>query len=131
MKRTHGVKGDTDMKKITPQQIETANVKTGEIFENHDAYTLLFDNSNIQKGRASGLVCIILVWYIKNVGVDEKARGKGLLGTAVAELCGNMPIYLETHTESKVALYGKTGFGLRETSDYHGMPVFAMTRTGA
>lgn len=50
--------------------------------------------------------------YIKNVGVDEKARGKGLLGTAVAELCGNMPIYLETHTESKVALYGKTGFGL-------------------
>lgn len=69
--------------------------------------------------------------YIKNVGIDEKARGKGLLGTAVAELCGNMPIYLETHTESKVALYGKTGFGLRETSDYHGVPVFAMTRTGA
>lgn len=57
MKRTHGVKGDTDMKKITPLQIETANVKTGEIFENHDAYTLLFDNSNIQKGREVFFIC--------------------------------------------------------------------------
>lgn len=57
MKRTHGVKGDTVMKKITPRQIETANVKTGEIFENHDAYTLLFDNSNIQKGRKVFFIC--------------------------------------------------------------------------
>lgn len=57
MKRTHGVKGDTVMKKITPRQIETANVKTGEIFENHDAYTLLFDNSNIQKGREFFFIC--------------------------------------------------------------------------
>lgn len=66
--------------------------------------------------------------YIKNIGVAEKARGKGLLRKTVDLLCGDKPVYLETHCRQNVDIYEKLGFELVETADFHGVPVYAMKR---
>lgn len=66
--------------------------------------------------------------YIKNVAVAEKARGKGLLKTVICELCGDMPVYLETHNDKNVAVYKKLGFSVKESNSFHGVPFFAMKR---
>lgn len=69
--------------------------------------------------------------YIKNIGVAEKARGRGLLRKTVDELCDGLRIYLETHSEENVAIYKKLGFTLLEQTDFHGVPVYAMAREAA
>ena len=40
--------------------------------------------------------------YIKNVGVAPEARGQGRLRRITDELCGDLPVYLETHDENNV-----------------------------
>lgn len=67
-------------------------------------------------------------FYIKNIGVAERARGKGLLRKTIDILCGKSTVYLETHNEENVAIYRKLGFTLLEKTDFHGVPVYAMSR---
>ena len=66
--------------------------------------------------------------YIKNIGVASSARGKGLLRKAIDELCGDMPVYLETHTQENVALYKHLGFELLESAPFHGYTHYCMKR---
>lgn len=66
--------------------------------------------------------------YIKNIGVAERARGKGLLRKTLEELCKDMPIYLETHTAENVEVYKRLGFRLLESVDFHGYTHYAMKR---
>lgn len=44
------------------------------------------------------------------------------------EICGDMPICLETHDETNVAIYQKLGFILLETVDFHGVNHYFMKR---
>lgn len=66
--------------------------------------------------------------YIKNIGVAERARGKGLLRKAIDELCGDSAVYLETHDEKNVEIYRHLGFELCEVADFHGVNHYAMRR---
>lgn len=66
--------------------------------------------------------------YVKNIGVAKEARGRGLLRKTLSELCGNRRIYLETHNAENVAIYEKLGFTLLESTDFHGVPVYAMAK---
>ena len=66
--------------------------------------------------------------YIKNIGVAKASRGRGLLRTMLDEICGDMPICLETHDETNVAIYQKLGFILLETVDFHGVNHYFMKR---
>lgn len=68
--------------------------------------------------------------YIKNIGVDKSKRGQGILTKMIDELCGDMPVFLETHLESNVAIYKKLGFELVDESDFHGYTHYAMKRKG-
>ena len=66
--------------------------------------------------------------YVKNIGVAESARGKGLLRAMLGELTEGMPVYLETHDEDNVAIYRHLGFELVETARFGGAYHFAMRR---
>lgn len=66
--------------------------------------------------------------YIKNIGVAKASRGRGLLHTMLDEICEDMPICLETHDETNVAIYQKLGFILLETVDFHGVNHYFMKR---
>lgn len=66
--------------------------------------------------------------YIKNIGVAKASRGRGLLRAMLDEICGDMPICLETHDETNVAIYQKLGFILLETVDFHGVNHYFMKR---
>lgn len=66
--------------------------------------------------------------YIKNIGVAKASRGRGLLRAMLDEICGDMPICLETHDETNVAIYQKLGFILLETVDFHGINHYFMKR---
>ena len=66
--------------------------------------------------------------YIKNIGVAKASRGRGLLHAMLDEICGDMPICLETHDETNVAIYQKLGFILLETVDFHGVNHYFMKR---
>ena len=66
--------------------------------------------------------------YIKNIGVAKSARGKGLLRKALNELCSDMPVYLETHTQENVSLYEHLGFQLLESAPFHGYTHYCMKR---
>lgn len=68
--------------------------------------------------------------YIKNIGVSEKARGQGRLRKMIEELCGDAPVYLETHDEKNVAIYEHLGFRVCETAEFYGYKHFAMKRDG-
>ena len=68
--------------------------------------------------------------YLKNIGVKKSARGKGLLRKALSELCGDMPIYLETHTEENVAIYRRLGFEVCAEVPFYGFTHYAMKREG-
>lgn len=65
--------------------------------------------------------------YVKNIGVKKQARGKGLLRKTLSALCGDRPVYLETHSEENVKIYEKLGFFVVERADFHGVTVFAMS----
>ena len=65
---------------------------------------------------------------IKNIGVAKSARGKGLLRKALNELCSDMPVYLETHTQENVSLYEHLGFQLLESAPFHGYTHYCMKR---
>ena len=47
--------------------------------------------------------------YVKNIGVAACARGQGRLHRMLDELCGDLPVYLETHDENNVAIYEHMG----------------------
>lgn len=64
--------------------------------------------------------------YIKNIGVALEARGQGRLRRMIDELCGEYPIYLETHDENNVAIYEHLGFTVLEAVDFHGYTHYAM-----
>lgn len=66
--------------------------------------------------------------YIKNIGVAKASRGRGLLRAMLDEICEDMPICLETHDETNVAIYQKLGFILLETVDFHGVNHYFMKR---
>lgn len=66
--------------------------------------------------------------YIKNVGVAPEARGQGRLHRITDELCGDLPVYLETHDENNVAIYEHMGFKVCEAADFHGYTHYAMYR---
>jgi|GEM_PF-1702980 len=66
--------------------------------------------------------------YIKNIGVAKASRGKGLLHAMIDEICEDMPVCLETHDETNVAIYQKLGFILLETVDFHGVNHYFMKR---
>lgn len=66
--------------------------------------------------------------YIKNIGVRKEFRGQGKLKSMLNEICGDMPIYLETHDKNNVSIYEKLGFRLCESADFHGETHFAMRR---
>ncbi len=68
--------------------------------------------------------------YIKNVGVAENMRGKGMLKKMLSELCGDMPIYLETHLDENVVIYEKLGFKVVAKEEWHGITHYAMKREG-
>lgn len=66
--------------------------------------------------------------YIKNIGVAKASRGRGLLRAMLDEICGDMPICLETHDETNVAIYQKLGFILLATTNIHGINHYFMKR---
>ena len=66
--------------------------------------------------------------YIKNIGVAAEARGQGRLRLMIDELCGDSPIYLETHSEENVAIYEHMGFKVCEKVEFHGYHHYAMRR---
>lgn len=66
--------------------------------------------------------------YIKNIGVAAEARGQGRLRLMIDELCGDSPIYLETHSEENVAIYEHMGFKVCEKVEFHGYHHYAMWR---
>ncbi len=66
--------------------------------------------------------------YIKNIGVKECCRGQGILKAMIAKICGDMPIYLETHSADNVKIYRKLGFEVVSESDFHGETHYAMKR---
>lgn len=66
--------------------------------------------------------------YVKNIGVAERARGKGLLRKAIDELCGDAAVYLETHDEKNVEIYRHLGFEVCEVADFYGAKHYAMRR---
>ena len=66
--------------------------------------------------------------YIKNIGVAREARGQGRLRRMIDELCGEFPVYLETHDENNVAIYEHLGFRVCEKADFHGYTHYAMRR---
>lgn len=66
--------------------------------------------------------------YIKNIGVAKASRGRGLLRAMLDEICGDMPICLETHDDTNVAIYQKLGFIFLETVDFHGVNHYFMKR---
>ena len=54
-------------------------------------------------------------WYLYNLVVDPKAQGKHIasrLMQPMLEYCSmqGMPVYLETHREKNIAIYGHSGF---------------------
>lgn len=76
-------------------------------------------------------------WYLHIAGVDPAHQGKGLGGASIREglaraAADGVPAYLETATESNVALYRSLGFEV--TSEWHvpkGGPKFwSMLREG-
>lgn len=66
--------------------------------------------------------------YIKNIGVAPEARGQGRLRLMTDELCGDMPVYLETHDDKNVRIYEHMGFRVCETAVFHGYTHYAMRR---
>ena len=46
----------------------------------------------------------------------------------IDELCGDSPIYLETHSEENVAIYEHMGFKVCEKVEFHGYHHYAMRR---
>lgn len=66
--------------------------------------------------------------YIKNIGVAREARGQGRLRRMIDELCGDSPVYLETHDDKNVAIYEHLGFRVCEKTDFHGYTHYAMRR---
>lgn len=66
--------------------------------------------------------------YIKNIGVALQARGQGRLRLMTDELCGDLPVYLETHDENNVTIYEHMGFRICESADFHGYTHYAMRR---
>ncbi len=66
--------------------------------------------------------------YIKNIGVAKSARGQGKLRKMLDEICGDAPIYLETHLKDNVAIYEKLGFTLLEVGNYNGYDHYCMKR---
>lgn len=67
-------------------------------------------------------------YYIEYIGVMPQARGQGRLRKMIDEICGDAPIYLETHDESNYNIYSHLGFELVEKSDFFGLPFYAMRR---
>ena len=59
-----------------------------------------------------------------NLGLEENFR------KALSELCGDMPIYLETHTEENVAIYRRLGFEVCAEVPFYGFTHYAMKREG-
>lgn len=68
--------------------------------------------------------------YIKNIGVLECARGQGRLKKMIDELCGDDPVYLETHSDVNVEIYKKLGFELCKAVEWRGTTHYAMKRYG-
>lgn len=68
--------------------------------------------------------------YIKNIGVSQEARGQGRLRKMIDELCGDAPVYLETHDPKNVAIYEHLGFKVCETAEFYGYKHYAMKRDG-
>lgn len=66
--------------------------------------------------------------YIKNIGVIKECRGQGYLRKMVNDLCGEMPVVLETHLESNVTIYEKLGFSIMEIFDFHGKKHYVMKK---
>ena len=66
--------------------------------------------------------------YVKNIGVAACARGQGRLHRMLDELCGDLPVYLETHDENNVAIYEHMGFKVCEVAEFHGYTHYAMHR---
>lgn len=66
--------------------------------------------------------------YIKNIGVQSAYRGQGKLRAMIDEICGDMPIYLETHDANNVRIYQKLGFRLCEAVEWCGTIHYAMRR---
>lgn len=66
--------------------------------------------------------------YVKNIGVAPEARGQGRMHRIMDELCGDLPVYLETHDENNVAIYEHMGFKVCEAVDFHGYTHYAMRR---
>lgn len=66
--------------------------------------------------------------YIKNIGVVENRRGQGILKQMLEELCGDMPIYLETHLASNVEIYKHLGFELLEAVPFHDCVHYCMKK---
>lgn len=66
--------------------------------------------------------------YIKNIGVVKEYRNQGYLRRMIDEICGDKPIYLETHDAKNVEIYKKLGFVLLEESDFMGKIHYAMKR---
>lgn len=69
-------------------------------------------------------------YYVKNIGVVKSARGQGRLKRMLNDICGDNPIYLETHDINNVAIYQKLGFELLETVEWRGITHYAMRREG-
>lgn len=68
--------------------------------------------------------------YLKNIGVRQSARGRGLLKNTLALLCGDMPVFLETHSEENVAIYERLGFEVCAEVPFYGFTHYAMKREG-
>ena len=66
--------------------------------------------------------------YVKNIGVAACARGQGRLHRMLDELCGDLPVYLETHDENNVAIYEHMGFKVCEVAEFYGYTHYAMHR---
>jgi len=66
--------------------------------------------------------------YIKNIGVRKDCRGQGYLRKMISEICGDMPIYLETHDVNNVEIYKKLGFELLDVSYFRGKAHYAMKK---
>lgn len=67
-------------------------------------------------------------YYVKNIGVIKSARGQGRLKCMLNEICGDNPIYLETHDINNVEIYKKLGFELMEAIEWRGITHYAMRR---
>lgn len=66
--------------------------------------------------------------YIKNIGVIKECRGQGYLKRMIDEICGDMPVILETHLDTNVRIYEKLGFKVLNVKDFHGKKHYVMKR---